>query len=132
MGNETSQNNDDSIKDLQKQILENQLKIQKIQLNKLQNSQSSQSSQSSQNNNATIDLKKILSNQELQRKISQNPELKRQLLTKIINEYGNELTSQQINKINKLLSNNNNNNNSNNTNYNNYNGDIIKQIIIIY
>ena len=70
MGNESSSMNNSSnsnnmMGDLQKQILENQLEIQRIQLNNLQNGQHQQHQQQQSPLNA------ILSNPELQQLLSQ-------------------------------------------------------------
>lgn len=109
MGNETStitnnQSNNKMMSDLQKQILENQLEIQRIQLNNLQNGQQNQQNQNNQRNQP-IDLGAIFNNPQLQEAISQKPHLKKQLLEKLLNEYQHQLTPQQSHKIQSMLNN---------------------------
>ena len=103
MGNETStmnnnQSNNKMMEDLQKQILENQLEIQRIQLNNLQNGQNNQCSQQNQS-----PLNSILSNPALQQQIAKDPEKKEQLLTKLLTDYNHTLSPQQRNKIQYML-----------------------------
>ena len=105
MGNETSTmapNNKSSnqvMEDLQKQILENQLEIQRLQLNNLQNSQYNQQPQ----NNNQSPLNAILSNPALQQQIANNPQKKEELLIKLLTDYNHTLTPPQRTKIKTLL-----------------------------
>ena len=103
MGNETStmnnnQSNNKMMSDLQKQILENQLEIQRIQLNNLQNGQHNQHNQQNQS-----PLTAILSNPALQQQIAKDPEKKEQLLTKLLTDYNHTLSPQQRSKIQYML-----------------------------
>ena len=112
MGNEQSSQSNKNIEDLQKQLLENQLKIQQIQLNNLQNSQNNNYNQNGQNtqndinylkSQNSLNLNAIFTNPTLQEQISKNPRMKHQLLNKILTEYKDSLTENQILKINQML-----------------------------
>ena len=111
--NNAEQNNNTALAELQKQILENQLKIQNIQIQNLQNGQFNNNQQYSQTNQqqtqqqtqTTFNIKSLLSNPELHAKIANNPELKQKLLTKILTEYHQELTQTQLQTIKSLLGN---------------------------
>jgi curved DNA-binding protein CbpA len=117
MGNEQSNgssnnNNNELVNQLQQQIMSNQLEIQRLQIGNLQRAnQMNQINQlnnmgNSQENNANqgnIQFNSIFNNPTLQREISKNPAMKKQLLQKILNEYRNQMTQQQINKINQML-----------------------------
>ena len=111
--NNAKQNNNTALAELQKQILENQLKIQNIQIQNLQNGQFNNNQQYSQTNQqqtqqqtqTTFNIKSLLSNPELHAKIANNPELKQKLLTKILTEYHQELTQTQLQTIKSLLGN---------------------------
>ena len=113
MGNETSnlsnKSEEDSIKLLQQQILSNQLEIQRIQLNNLQNGQNANQYNNLNQNinknqlNNSISNNPIFTNSALQREISKNPGMKRQLLTQILQQYQHQMSQQQIAKVNQML-----------------------------
>ena len=104
MGNETSSLNgssNKSMEELQKQILENQLEIQRIQINNLQNNNNNNNN--TQNNNNTINLASIFSNQQLQQEIARNPQKKIALLENILKNNSVSLSQQHRVKINQML-----------------------------
>ena len=133
MGNETSnlgnKSEEDSLKLLQQQILSNQLEIQRMQLNNLQNGQTiNNQSTNLYNNQNTYNNKNqrpnqynnpnqnsnpsgnnsmannpIFTNSVLQKEISKNPGMKRQLLTQILQQYKHQMSQQQIAKVNQML-----------------------------
>jgi curved DNA-binding protein CbpA len=102
MGNENStqqnNNNNEFIKQLQQQILQNQVEIQRLQINNLQQNPTNFSNYNSNSNNNSI-----LHNPTLQNQIKNNPRMKKELLHKILSEHGNSITHQQRQKINNLL-----------------------------
>lgn len=124
MGNDSSnlsnKSEEDSLKLLQQKILNNQLQIQRIQLNNLQNGQgNNQFNNSNQHNNLNqsihnqamnnpmannqMDNNPIFTNSSLQKEISKNPGMKRQLLTQILQQYQHQMSQQQIAKVNQML-----------------------------
>jgi curved DNA-binding protein CbpA len=136
MGNETSNlvNNseEENLKLLQQQILNNQLEIQRMQLNNLQNGQSSNqynnvnqrqnprqnqrqnpnqnpnqynnpNQNPNQSGNNSMGNNPIFTNSALQREISKSPGMKRQLLTQILQQYQHQMSQQQIAKVNQML-----------------------------
>lgn len=99
MGNENStqqNNNNEFIKQLQQQILQNQVEIQRLQINNLQQNPTNFSNSNNNNNS-------IINNPTLQNQIKNNPRMKKELLLKILSDHGNSITHQQRQKINNLL-----------------------------
>lgn len=105
MGNEnSSQNkNNDFVNQLQQQILQNQIEIQKLQIDNLQKNKTLNKSQQSNYYNNNPATNAIFNNPTLQAEIRNNPSMKRQLLEQILIEQGNILTQQQKQKIYTIL-----------------------------
>jgi curved DNA-binding protein CbpA len=98
MGNESSSMNGNSgMDDLQKQILENQLEIQRIQIQNLQTQSSDQSSKQ------PFNLARIFNNPQVQQQIANNPQKKLELLHKVLQNYNSQLSSEQTIKINQII-----------------------------
>jgi curved DNA-binding protein CbpA len=100
MGNESSSmngNNGGGMDELQKQILENQLEIQRIQIQNLQNQSSDQAS------NQPFNLARIFNNPQVQQQIANNPQKKLELLHKVLQNYNSQLSSEQTIKINQII-----------------------------
>lgn len=98
MGNESSSMNGNSgMDELQKQILENQLEIQRIQIQNLQNQSSNQE------NKQPFNLARIFNNPQVQQQIANNPQKKLELLHKVLQNYNAQLSSEQTIKINQII-----------------------------
>ncbi len=98
MGNESSipdnkDNSNQMMEQLQKQILENQLEIQRMQINNLQNQQNYNQSP----------LNAIFSNPKLQQQIAKNPKKKLQLLQNILENYDSSISQIQKHKILQMI-----------------------------
>lgn len=89
--------NEMDIQRLQKQILENQLRIQTYQMKEIR-----------QNLNPRAEppkstLSYILSSHQLQEDLKKNPKLGASLVESLVKEYGNQLTNEHYRKIDKFL-----------------------------
>ena len=105
MGNESSSlnTNNKTMDDLQKQLLENQLEIQRIQINNLQSNNSNSYNNLNNTSNNSIDLSAIFNNPKLQQEIGKNPQKKIILLENILNNHSSSLSQQHRVKINQML-----------------------------
>lgn len=106
MGNENStqnKNNNEFVNQLQQQILQNQIEIQKLQIDNLQKNKTLNQNQQPNiyNNNPATNA--IFNNPTLQAEIRRNPHMKKKLLQQILIEHGNAITHQQKQKINSIL-----------------------------
>jgi curved DNA-binding protein CbpA len=100
MGNESSSMNGNGtggMDDLQKQILENQLEIQRIQIQNLQTNSNNQT------NNQSFNLSQIFNNPQVQQQIASNPQKKLELLYKVLQTYNHLLSTEQTIKINQII-----------------------------
>jgi len=95
MGNQPSNTNQprqpDAMSELQQQILQNQVEIQRIQIENMRK------------HNATAFNHPILSNPNLHQDIAQNPQMKAQFLRFILSEFKGQMTNPQITRINQML-----------------------------
>lgn len=98
ISNSNNPSQEDYIKKLQEQVLNNQLEIQNLQLNNIKKQQ--QQLQQPQQNIAS---NPILKNQNLQKEILNNPSMRRQLLESLLKDNSKKLNSNQKQKIESLL-----------------------------
>ena len=97
ISNSNNPSQEEYIKKLQEQVLNNQIEIQKIQLQNIKNQQSTSNPQKD------IASNPILRNPNLQKEILNNPSMRKQLLESLLKDNTKKLNPQQKKKIETLL-----------------------------